>query len=101
VSVYIVPQNRVPALLPMGECVDLMAKVLGTLARGDAVLPLRSILRAPGGSGVLGVMPAILGEPPCMGIKVISVFPGNKVPSSTRTRVRCFSSRRNTASWSR
>ena len=77
-SVYIVPQSRVPDLLPMRECIDLMANVLRTLARGDAVLPLRSLLRTPDGNGLLGLMPAMLGEPPCMGIKVISVYFNNE-----------------------
>jgi ornithine cyclodeaminase/alanine dehydrogenase-like protein (mu-crystallin family) len=77
-STYIVPQSRVAALLPMRECIDLMANVLRTLSRGDAVLPLRSLLRTPDGAGLLGLMPAFLGEPPCMGIKVISVFFDNE-----------------------
>src|SRR5262245_7202539 len=76
-SVYVVPQNRVAQLLPMHECVDVMANVLRTLSRGDHLLPLRSLIRTPDGTGVLGVMPAILGEPACMGIKVISYFPDN------------------------
>jgi len=76
-SVYIIPQNRVPELLPMHECVDVMTNVLRTLSRGDHALPLRSLIRTPDGSGLLGVMPAILGEPACMGIKVITYFPGN------------------------
>ena len=76
-SVYIIPQSRVPALLPMGECIDLMADVLRTLARGEAVLPLRSLLRTPDGAGLLGLMPAFLGTPACMGIKVISVYFNN------------------------
>jgi ornithine cyclodeaminase len=76
-SVYIVPQNRVAELLPMSECIDVMSNVLRALARGDALLPLRSMIRTPDGSGLLGVMPAILGEPSCMGIKVIAYFPAN------------------------
>jgi len=76
-SVYIIPQDRVPELLPMHECVDVMTNVLRTLSRGDHALPLRSLIRTPDGSGLLGVMPAILGEPACMGIKVITYFPGN------------------------
>jgi ornithine cyclodeaminase len=76
--VYIVPQSRVPELLPMRASIDLMTNVLSALSRGDAVLPLRSLLPTPDGSGLLGVMPAQLGDPPCMGLKVITVFPGNE-----------------------
>ena len=73
----IVTQREVPALLPMNECVDLMAKVLEATSRGDAVLPLRSMMWLPDRTGLLGLMPAYLGDPKVMGLKLVSVFPGN------------------------
>jgi len=68
---------EVRKLLTMEACVDVMRDALTTLARGDAIQPLRSALRLPQKMGVLGMMPAYMGNPPVMGIKVISVFPGN------------------------
>ena len=76
-SVRIVTQKEVPALLPMAECVDVMARALETLARGDALLPLRSMLRLPDRPGLLGLMPAYLGTPATLGLKVVSVMPQN------------------------
>jgi ornithine cyclodeaminase len=73
----VVTQREVPALLPMKECVDLMARVLETTSRGDAVLPLRSMVWLPDRSGLLGLMPAYLGDPKVLGLKLVSVFPGN------------------------
>jgi ornithine cyclodeaminase len=73
----VVTQREVPALLPMTECVDLMTEVLKATSRGDTVLPLRSKMQIPGRTGVLGLMPASLADPPVMGLKVVSVFPGN------------------------
>ena len=73
----IVTQSEVPALLPMNECVELMTAALSTLARGDAVLPLRSMVWLPDKSGLLGVMPGYLSAPAVMGLKVVSVFPKN------------------------
>lgn len=73
----VVTQREVPALLPMKECVDLMAKVLETTSRGDAVLPLRSMMWLPDRTGLLGLMPGYLGDPRVMGLKLVSVFPGN------------------------
>jgi len=73
----IVSQREVPGLLPMNECIDLMAETLKTTSRGDAVLPLRSMVRIPDGSGLLGLMPAYLGAPALLGLKVVSVMPGN------------------------
>src|SRR5437660_3676987 len=54
---------------------ELMAQTLATLAKGEAVQPLRSMMRIP--TGILGVMPAYLNPGKALGIKVISVFPGN------------------------
>jgi len=69
--------GNVRALLPMPECIDLMERTLRTLARGGAVLPLRTVMRLPGGRGVFGTMPAWLSEPAALGLKAIAVFPGN------------------------
>jgi ornithine cyclodeaminase/alanine dehydrogenase-like protein (mu-crystallin family) len=74
-QVMIVNQSEVAKLLPMGECIELMAETLATLARGDVILPLRPVMRVPGGA--LAMMPAWLGGPPTMGMKVIGIFPGN------------------------
>lgn len=76
-SVRIVSQSDVPGLLPMAECVDLMAEVLRTLSCGEAVLPLRTAVWIPDRSGLLGLMPAYLGAPRSMGLKAVSVMPGN------------------------
>src|SRR5262245_56936897 len=75
--VRIVTQEQVPWLLPMRECVDVMARVLESLARGEAQLPLRTLLRLPDKSGLLGLMPATLESPAVMGMKLVSVMPGN------------------------
>jgi ornithine cyclodeaminase len=61
----------------MEACVDVMADALGSLARGDAVMPLRSLLWKTDRSGLLGLMPAYLDAPPTFGLKAITVMPGN------------------------
>ena len=73
----LVTQKEVPALLPMKECVDLMAETLKASSAGDVVLPLRSMVWKPDRAGLLGLMPAYLGSPAWLGLKVVSVFPGN------------------------
>jgi ornithine cyclodeaminase len=77
VQVLIVNQAEVRRLLPMAECLGVMEAALAGLARGEAVLPLRQVLLLPGGQGAFAAMPAHLSSPAAMGIKVISVFPGN------------------------
>ena len=76
-NTLIIPQSEVPRLLPMAECVDAMAEALASLSRGDAVLPLRSMVWMPDRSGLLGLMPAYLGAPASLGLKVISYLPAN------------------------
>src|SRR5687767_2321347 len=76
-TVLLITQSEVPALLPMRECVPLMAETLATLTRGDAILPLRQVFLLPKGPGAFASMPAYLGTPAAIGIKVITVFPGN------------------------
>ena len=73
----VVSQREVPALLPMAECIEAMAGALRTLASGDARLPLRPVVTLPDGRGAFAVMPAYLGGPPAIGLKAITVFPGN------------------------
>lgn len=72
---------EVRRLLPVGDCVEVMAGALSALARGDAVLPLRSVTAQPDEAGFLGLMPSYLGEPRAIGVKAVTVFPGN---SATR-----------------
>ena len=77
-AVRILNQAEVTALLPMAECVEVMEQALRTLSAGGALLPLRTVLRLPDGKGFFGVMPAHLGAPAALGLKAISVFPGNE-----------------------
>ena len=74
-EVLIVNQHEVPELLPMEECIDVMADALTALANGDAVMPLRGMAGMPERAGLLAWMPSLLPGSEVMGIKVISVFP--------------------------
>ena len=78
-NVLVINGVEVAALLPMSDAIEVMADALQTLARGDAILPLRPVMWLPDRIGALGMMPAYLGgEPSIMGLKVVSVFPGNR-----------------------
>ena len=76
-KVLFVNEAGVQAMLPMDRCVALMRTALMALSRGDAVLPLRSMVWLPDRSGLLGMMPGYLGEPRSFGFKVVTVMPGN------------------------
>ncbi|MFQ5599686.1 MAG: ornithine cyclodeaminase family protein [Candidatus Krumholzibacteriia bacterium] len=76
-EVLVVGHAEVPRLLPMSECIEVMTTAFRALARRDVVLPLRPVMWLPERVGALGMMPGYLGDPDVMGIKVVSVFPGN------------------------
>jgi ornithine cyclodeaminase len=77
-SVLILNQREVESLLPMAECIPLMADALRSLARGEMAQPLRMIISPPGAKGLLALMPAHKsGEPAAYGVKVIGVFQDN------------------------
>jgi ornithine cyclodeaminase len=61
----------------MAECIEVMAEALKALARGQAILPLRPVMWLPEKAGALAMMPAYMEDLQIMGLKVVSVFPGN------------------------
>jgi ornithine cyclodeaminase len=77
VNVLILSRADVERLLPMEACIEIVADALRTTSCGDAVLPLRSAVWMPDRTGMIGLMPCFLGEPKSLGLKVVSIFPGN------------------------
>ncbi len=70
-------QDEVADLLPMTDCIDAVRRSLGDLARGEGIQPLRPVMWLPEKIGALGMMPGYLGSIDTMGIKTVTVFPGN------------------------
>src|SRR5258708_2143432 len=73
-----ISKDEVLRLLPMDTCIALMEEALLALGTGKAVQPLRSVMRLPDTSGLLGMMPSWSADARMIGIKVISVFPHNR-----------------------
>ncbi|MGD0386534.1 MAG: ornithine cyclodeaminase family protein [Solirubrobacteraceae bacterium] len=77
-SVTVLGEEQVNEHLAFGECIEAMAAALGSLARGEAQMPLRSVLRGDGSAGMLGLMPAYRGgEHPVYSLKSVCIFPAN------------------------
>ena len=80
-DVLVLNGEQVAQLLPMPECIKVMRDALAALARGEALVPLRTVMRVPGVSGFLGLMPGYIsprdGQEGALGLKAVSVFPGN------------------------
>jgi len=77
-KILVLDNRQIRELLPMTECIELMADALAALARGEVYQPLRTIIRPPDAKGLLGLMPAYrAGEQGAFGLKAICVFPEN------------------------
>jgi ornithine cyclodeaminase len=76
-SVRIINQVEVRQLLLMDECIELMHMAFTALARGEAIVPLRPIMKLPDKRGALALMPGYSSSPKALAVKAIAVFPGN------------------------
>jgi ornithine cyclodeaminase/alanine dehydrogenase-like protein (mu-crystallin family) len=78
VSVLVLSEHDVRRLLDMQSCIEEMADVLASLARGELFQPLRSVARAPSADAFFGLMPAYREQPnPAWALKEIVVVPDN------------------------
>jgi ornithine cyclodeaminase len=73
-SLLVIDRETVRALLPMGECIELMEAAMVALSTGRTQQLLRQIIPLEAGAA-FGVMPGA--APQAFGAKVLSVFPGN------------------------
>ncbi|MEA2274891.1 MAG: hypothetical protein QOI98_3599 [Solirubrobacteraceae bacterium] len=74
----ILSHDDVERMLTMPECIAVMEDALKALAHGEGHQPLRSLVRAEGAAGFLGLMPAYRGGPrAAYALKEVCVFPGN------------------------
>lgn len=77
-ELLVVGHDDVKRLLPMEECIELMASVLSDLARGAVWQPLRFVVRPPDEPSLMGLMPAHRSGPTASyGLKAVCIFPGN------------------------
>lgn len=70
-------RSDVVRLLPMPACIALMRETFAARAGGRTIQPARSAVRTPDGLGTMLTMPAWISDPAALGVKVVSVFPGN------------------------
>jgi ornithine cyclodeaminase/alanine dehydrogenase-like protein (mu-crystallin family) len=83
--VLILSNDEVHAALSPEECERAMVAVLAARARGEAYMPLRSVMMPPGAPGFMGLMPAYAGgrggasgaRAGAFGLKAICLMPSN------------------------
>ena len=77
-SLLVLSEHDVERLLTMDDCIEAMADVLASLARGELFQPLRFVVRPPDAGGLMGFMPAHRGGPDgTFSLKEIVVVPDN------------------------
>ncbi|MDX6425402.1 MAG: hypothetical protein QOD52_807, partial [Gaiellaceae bacterium] len=77
-SVRVIDEHDVRRLLPMDECIEVMAEALASLARGEVHNPLRFVVRPPDAPSLMGLMPAYRGGArPLWGLKSVVIAPAN------------------------
>jgi ornithine cyclodeaminase/alanine dehydrogenase-like protein (mu-crystallin family) len=77
VATLFIGQDEVRAVLAMSDCIVAVRQALADLARGEGIQPLRPVMWLPEKVGALGMMPGYLGSMETIGIKTVTVFPGN------------------------
>jgi len=75
--VKVIDADRVQQTLTMPACIELMADTQAALSRGDIKLPLRNSIEVSGG-GQLLIMPGTHPGLNTFGVKLLSLFPGNR-----------------------
>lgn len=74
----VLSERDVRELLDMESCIEAMADVLASLARGELHNPLRSVVRPPDADTLFGLMPAYRGgDDRAWALKEIVIAPGN------------------------
>ena len=77
-KILILTHSEVQELLPVRECIPVMAEALADLARGNVHQPLRMIVTPPDAEGDMALMPSYRsGERAGYGVKTVCFFPGN------------------------
>lgn len=76
-SIRLLNAAAVRRLLPMTDCIALMTEAFRAEAEGRTAQPIRAVVRADHGRGTLAWMPGAITGPDWLGIKVLTIFPGN------------------------
>src|SRR5262245_58769125 len=77
-TLHFLTADAVRAAVSMEACIDLMAATMVAVSRGEATMPLRSVV-ALGNSGNAYIdMPGALAGAAVFGSKLVGYFPGNR-----------------------
>lgn len=66
----------VESLLPVAQCIEVVAEAMCVLSAGQVLSPLRTVMPI-GTSNAMGIMPGAMPEHGRFGVKVLALYPGN------------------------
>jgi ornithine cyclodeaminase/alanine dehydrogenase-like protein (mu-crystallin family) len=69
--------EQVRRALPMDVCIEVIDRAMRTVSRGEARVPLRTVMPLPDSPNLFAVMPGYLGEPRSLGAKILALYPQN------------------------
>ncbi len=75
--VLMLSRSDVKKLITMPEAIEALRRAFGEFSRGQAAMPVRSVITIPENDGWFGVMPAHLFGSGALGLKSVTVFKGN------------------------
>lgn len=70
----IITQSAVEAQLSMPECIEAMRSCMIQVSNGETHLPIRQFMTIQGAEGKLAIMPGVMQEPHCFGIKLVCKY---------------------------
>jgi ornithine cyclodeaminase/alanine dehydrogenase len=71
-------RDDVASVLTMPDCIAAVEGAFASLARGEADMPQRAVIKVPAHHGLFLGMPAFLGgDQECLGLKLVTVYPDN------------------------
>ncbi len=70
-------RSDVKSLITMPEAIEALRRAHGEFSRGEAAMPVRSVILVPEQQGWYGIMPAYLPTSGALGLKSVTVYKGN------------------------
>lgn len=75
--VLMLSRSDIKGLITMPEAIEALRRAFGEFSRGEAAMPVRSVILAPQHDGWFGIMPAYLFGSQAMGLKSVTVYKQN------------------------
>lgn len=70
----IITQSQVETHLTLDACIAVMREIMPAVSAGKALLPIRQFMAVPGAPGKLAMMPGVIDDPWCFGIKLVCKY---------------------------